>query len=320
VPRASQSKLANPIAENAAENRPKRPFNNGKKRITGPKPDSVRDTRARRAETSRNRTVPATGTPHALKDKVLSVATTEARCDAIENRRVAEPPAPPAKPASQGSPNRKIGQNRGGQLSKVERSRGGRRSTALRLSEVRNIIAAGEFTAEEHRPLNRHTTIHFEAAQIADPVRAIGQYLKLAGDWLRTQGAVFAYIWVREAGEKKGEHVHILMHVRPDLVSAFARRERGWRTRIGAARALGAFRSSAVGRSYRHAVTGIQFGERYSDHLRQVIGYLLKGAERRAVDALGLRRVEPGGELWGKRSGMSENIGHAARLRSGSIK
>jgi hypothetical protein len=190
----------------------------------------------------------------------------------------------------------------------------------MRLSEVRNIIAAGEFTAAEHRPLNRHTTIHFEAAQIADPVRAIGQYLKLAGDWLRTQGAVFAYIWVREAGEKKGEHVHILMHVRPDLVSAFARRERGWRTRIGAARALGAFHSSAVGRSYRHAVTGIQYGERYSDHLGEVIGYLVKGAERRAVDALGLTRVEPGGELWGKRSGMSENIGRAARRRSGSIK
>jgi hypothetical protein len=187
------------------------------------------------------------------------------------------------------------------------------------LSEVRNIMAAGVFTAKEHRPLNRHTTIHFEAAQIADPVRAIGQYLKLAGDWLRTQGAAFAYIWVREAGETKGEHVHILMHVRPDLISAFARRERGWRKRIGAKRAWGAFRTTPVGRSYRHGELGIQFGERYSDALAGIVGYLVKGAEPRAADALELSRAASGGELWGKRSGMSENMGRAARRRSGLL-
>ena len=177
-------------------------------------------------------------------------------------------------------------------------------------------MAAAVFTAQEHRPLNRHTTIHFEAAGIDQPVRAIGQYLKLAGDWLRTRGQPFAYIWVRESGDRKGEHVHILMHVPPQMAKQFARRERGWRKRIGARPALGAFRSTPVGRSYRHGEVGIQFGESYCDHLNEIVAYLVKGAEPVAVKALGHVRAEPGGELWGKRTGTSENIGRAARSRS----
>ncbi len=203
--------------------------------------------------------------------------------------------------------------------SKVDRSRRGRRSTALSLSEVRNIMAAGVFAVLKHRPLNRHTTIHFEKAGIADPVTALRRYTKLARDWLSTQNATLSYIWVREAGDTKGEHAHVMMHVPAHLISAFARRERGWRKRMGAKRARGAFRSTAIGVSYRHAEVGMQFGELYSEALAGMVGYLVKGAEPRAVEALQLSRVEPGGELWGKRSGMSENINRAARARA-SIK
>ena len=199
---------------------------------------------------------------------------------------------------------------------KISRIRRGRRSTALRLAEVRNILAAAVFTAQQHRPLNRHTTIHFEAAGISEPVAALRAYMKLARDWLRTQGAGFSYIWVRESGEHKGEHAHILMHVPSGLVAQFARRERGWRKLIGAKRAAGAFRSTPIGRSYRHAEVGIQYGESYSDALEGVIGYLVKGADQRAVELLKLDRVEDGGELWGKRTGMSETIGRTARRRS----
>jgi hypothetical protein len=191
----------------------------------------------------------------------------------------------------------------------------GRRSTALRLGEVRNIFAAAVFTQRNSLPLNRHTTIHFDAACIADPVASLRGYTKLARDWLRTKGAPFAYIWVRESGGRKGEHAHLLMHVPANLVREFARRERGWRKRMGAKRALGAFHSTPVGRSYLHAEVGIQYGQSYSDHLAEIVGYLVKGAEPRAVKAFGLVRVEAGGELWGKRTGMSENIGRAARAR-----
>src|SRR5687768_2972502 len=138
-------------------------------------------------------------------------------------------------------------------FTKGEQNRQGRRSTTLRLSEVRNIMAAAVFTAQEHRPFNRHTTIHFDAAGIVDPVAALRSYMKLARDWLRAQGATFAYLWVRESGQSKGEHAHILMHVPAKLVAQFARRERGWRKRIGAKPRWGVFRSTAIGRSYRHA-------------------------------------------------------------------
>lgn len=195
--------------------------------------------------------------------------------------------------------------------------RRGRRSTALRLPEVENIFAAAVFTAEIQLPLNRFTTIHFEAASLIDPVRTTGRYTKLAGDWLRTKGAVLSYLWVREsAGERKGDHVHLLWSIPPDLIREFARREIGWRKKLGGRAKSGAFKSKPVGRSYRHAFVQIQFGEQYKDHLRGIVGYLVKGAEPKAVRALGLVTVESGGELWGKRSGMSANIDRAARRRA----
>jgi hypothetical protein len=296
VPRVQRSKLANPCAENALPKSAKPPFNTGKKRLTGPTRSS---THARRAELSRNSDPVAVGTGRAIKGKVLSAATIAPAASQVTRR--SDP---------------KIGESREASQSKVDRNRSGRRSTALRLSEVRNIMAAAVFTAQEHRPLNRHTTIHFDKAGIADPVAALRSYTKLARDWLATKGAVLSYIWVRESGDRKGEHAHLLMHVPANLASVFARRERGWRKLIGAKRARGAFRSTAVGRSYRHAEVGIQYGEHYADHLRDIVGYLVKGAEQRAVKALQLTRVAPGGELSGKRTGMSENINRTARARA----
>jgi hypothetical protein len=281
------TKLANPDEAGTLANSGKQPFSIRKKRLTGREHRSADEARAAVKETPQNRAPAEPGTPHAIKDSFQSPTATAAEGGEAEVRS-----------------------------SKVGRNRRGRRSTSLTLAQVRNIMAAVVFTAKEHRPLNRHTTIHFDAAGIADPVAALRAYTKLMRDWLRMQGAPFAYIWVREAGEHKGEHAHLLLHVPPDLTGAFARRERGWRKRIGATRALGAFRSTPVGRSYRHAESGIQFGEHYSDHLAAIVSYLCKGAEARAVRALRLSRVEPGGELWGKRTGMSENIGRAARQRA----
>jgi hypothetical protein len=263
-----------------------------------------------------------------------ALGTRRAIKDNFESPTATEPDTSPGPPNRCGSRNPKIGRftaSGGGKaathgtdnardscqrFTKIEQNRRGRRSTALRLSEVRNIMAAAVFTAEEHRPLNRHTTIHFDAAGIADPVTTLRRYTKLARDWLRTQGVTFAYIWVREAGDRKGEHAHILMAVPSKLIKAFALRERSWRRLIGAKRAPGAFHSTPIGRSYRHAEVGIQYGESYSEHLGEIVSYLVKGAEPRAVEALSLTRAQFGGDLWGKRSGISENIGRAARRRT----
>jgi len=258
-------------------------FNNGKKRLTGHFAQSPCARGRCDGQSAQISGSARLGTGRAVKEKVLSPAV-----------------------LAIGSPRA---------FTKIERNRKGRRSTALGLSEVRNIMAAAFFTAQEQRPLNRHTTVHFDAAGISEPVVALRSYMKLARDWLRTQGAPFAYIWVRESGETKGEHAHILMHVPPQLVAQFARRERGWRKRIGAEREKGAFHSTSIGRSYRHGEIGVQYGQSYADALAGMIGYLVKGSDLRAVKALGLTRVAPGGELWGKRTGTSENIGRSARER-----
>lgn len=297
MPRVHLSKLANPGPKNAPQKRAKSPFFNGKKRLTGADPNSRQTPRVECPELS---APAAIGTDGAIKDKVLGDATIAA--------------AVGRKTRTRGD--RKIGANRGAGQSKIDRSRLGRRSTVLRLKEVQNILAAAVFTAQEHRPLNRHTTIHFDACAITDPVTALRNYTKLARDWLATQGATFAYIWVREAGDAKGQHAHLLMHIPADLILAFARRERGWRKRIGAKRARGAFLSTAVGRSYRHGEVKMQYGDHYGDDLRGIVGYLVKGAEPRAVKEFQLSRVELGGELWGKRTGMSENINRTARARA----
>ncbi|MCL6683983.1 hypothetical protein [Sphingomonas alba] len=193
--------------------------------------------------------------------------------------------------------------------------RRGRRSTGLRKRDVENILAAGDNTPREHRGFNRFTTIHFEAAKIADPVWAIGRLMKLAGDWLRTKGEALRYIWVREAGDGKGDHVHILWYVPPLLSREFAKRERGWRKLMGAKPCKRAFKSVPVGMSLKHSIYEIQFGQHYSDALRGVLEYIVKGAEPKAAEALGLALRRPGGELWGKRYGMSENINRTARSR-----
>lgn len=261
------------------------------------------DTRARRVKTSENFALGGSGTHRAIIDTVLSGPTIEPTAEAKRSR---------TRPHEQP----KIGRNRVAGSSKAGRSKGGRRSKALRLAEVRNIMAAAVFTANNSVPLNRHTTIHFDKCGIVEPVAALRCYMKLARDWLRTQGAPFAYIWVRESGDGKGEHAHVLMRVPPHLAKAFSRLERGWRVRIGARKASRAFKTRPIGKNYRHCESGAQYGELYLDHLREIVGYLVKGAEPKAVTALGLTRVQPGGELWGKRTGMSENINRAARARA----
>ena len=199
MPCVIRSKLANLSEPERLRIRTKTPYNNGKKRLTGPTAESRNSTRVSSAKGSKNCQGAQRGTGRAIKDKVLGSATI---CG--ETAQLTRPREKPnASKVERSRPN-KIGQNIRG-----------RRSTALRLSDVQNIIAAAVFTANNTEPLNRHTTIHFEAAEIGDPVGALRRYTKLARDWLRTQGAPFAYIWVRESGDGKGEHAHLLMHVPP---------------------------------------------------------------------------------------------------------
>ena len=99
------------------------------------------------------------------------------------------------------------------------RNNGKKPSWNLSLQNCLDLIAAGNFAEVSGLRFNRHWTVHYEKAGIAeyDAARFIGRLLKLAGDYARRHGGRLAAIWVREGGEGKGGHVHILIHLSPGL-------------------------------------------------------------------------------------------------------
>lgn len=78
----------------------------------------------------------------------------------------------------------------------------------------------------------------------------------------------------------------------------------------GAKPKAGVFLSRPIGRSLHHALSG---GADYEANLTGALDYLLKGADHRAREALGIMQCEPGGLVVGKRCAASVNIGPAAR-------
>lgn len=188
-------------------------------------------------------------------------------------------------------------------------------SHSLSESQAQNIIDAAHFAATMAKPLNRFTTIHWQQAGVTTNIQgATLRFLKLAADWLRLRGETLAYIWVRESGDGKGEHVHILLHVPPYLGRAFSSRQRGWLKACGASFSKGMIFSRPVGRSLSHAFVGIRYGEPYQDHLDAALNYVLKSTSPHAHARLGLPKHEPSGVIIGKRCSTSQNIGRAARL------
>jgi hypothetical protein len=195
--------------------------------------------------------------------------------------------------------------------------RKGRRSTALRAKDCENLILAAEHARCIGKPLNRMLTVHFDAAGIADPVKATGQLLKLMGDWLRCYNTAITAVWVREAGPTKGEHVHILLSIPPNKIGSFNRMQRGWFKKIGAAWKRGVYLSRPIGGSHKAAFSEACTGL-YQQALTGVLHYLLKGADAQGRTAHSISKRGAGGELWGKRCGTTENIGRAARSCAGS--
>jgi hypothetical protein len=198
-----------------------------------------------------------------------------------------------------------------------QRNSATRVSHSIKQHDAENILAAAHFAIQCDLPLNRFVTIHWQQARLAGPAQAATlRFLKLARDWMRLRGAQLAFVWVRENGPTKGEHVHILLHCPPALARGFGERQRGWLKQAGAHFCRGVIFTRPIGRNYRHATVGMQFGEAYTNHLGEVLGYVLKGASPQAARVLGFVRLEAGGMVVGKRCSTSENIGRIARTRA----
>lgn len=214
------------------------------------------------------------------------------------------PPAPTSKPRAPFIPI----PGRGGARNRRDRS-----SSALSLTAAAGLIDAAAFALSAGLSLNRFVTLHWASGGVTDDLAALARWLKLAGDWIRSCGGRFAYIWVRETGPDKGAHVHILLHLPPDLAAGFDRRQRGWQTASGALWKAGVRYSRPIGRNLRHYAMGEIDGQSYEANLAETLDYVLKGADDAARERLGIRRKEPGGVIVGKRCAVSQNIGPEAR-------
>jgi hypothetical protein len=193
------------------------------------------------------------------------------------------------------------------------RNRADRVSSHLTLRQCQELIAAASHAERLGLWFNRHWTVHYERAGIDDANAAafIGRLIKLVREYSARRGG-FAAIWVRESGEGKGGHVHILMHLPARL--SLKGRTRRWVRLAGGKCQSGVSYIRAVAGRVSAADNG---GEHYSHNLKVVREYLLKGASREASEALRLER-EPTvqGRILGKRCGSTENIGPSARKTS----
>lgn len=189
------------------------------------------------------------------------------------------------------------------------RNRADRVTTALSERDAGKLLEANARALQIGLPFNRFITVHWESAGLADGLKATGRLLKLMGDWLRTRGRQVAFTWVRENGHGKGAHVHILIHLPPDLLDAFNRRQRGWLKACGALWRGGVLKTRSIGRTYQQALGG---GPDYLANLAETVDYVLKSADHRARERFGVRRCEDGGTVVGKRCGVSQNLGPAA--------
>jgi hypothetical protein len=161
-------------------------------------------------------------------------------------------------------------------------------------------------------PFNRHLTIHWQQAGIPDEraAWATGRFLKLAGDWVAKRGGRFAWAWVRENGERKGSHAHILLHL--PAGTRIGRMQRRWLRSITAKPySASTIKTARIGGTAGAAQSA---PAAYRANLAVVVGYILKGASPSAARKLELQRLEAGGRIIGKRAATSQNIGWAARV------
>ncbi len=192
------------------------------------------------------------------------------------------------------------------------RNNGKKPSWNLSLQNCLDLIAAGEFAEASGLRFNRHWTVHYERAGIAehDATRFIGRLLKLAGDYARRHGGRLAAIWVREGGEGKGGHVHILIHLSPRL--SLRGRTRRW-VRLAGGRCIA--KVSRVRPIAGRVAAADADSEHYRHNASVVRKYVLKNAEDSAGEILGLTLKGQSGLVVGKRCGWTQNIGQDAMSR-----
>lgn len=193
------------------------------------------------------------------------------------------------------------------------RNHSDRESHELSVAQVGNLTEAVRHAGAIGLPLNRMTTIHWEAAGLPLEAmsKATGRFIDRMTKAITRHGGKTAWLWVHEGGEQEGGHCHLLAHVPPNIVPVLTRLQRGWLGQItGRPYSKGVICSKPIG-----GRLGIEVNnpDLHAANLNTVLAYVLKGASQEAVLQYGLTRLKPGGRIIGKRCGVSQNIGMKSR-------
>jgi len=191
------------------------------------------------------------------------------------------------------------------------RNRADRESWHLSYGQVKKLLMAARVAELTGLRFNRHWTVHYERAGIAecDGARFIGHLLKLASAQARRDGGQMAAIWVRENGEGKGGHVHIMLHL--PAGTHLRNRTRRWIVAAGGKYRARVSRVNSIGGRLSFAELGgdPMSDQHYRANAEAVLRYLLKYGNVGAGEALGLARFGEAGKVIGKRCGFTQNIG-----------
>lgn len=192
------------------------------------------------------------------------------------------------------------------------RNHADRASFELTDAQVDEINSAAKFAILTGRIFQRHWTVLYERAGIAehDAARFIGKLLDLVSKQARRAGGYLTAIWVREMGKVKGGHVHILLHLPPGFT--LRNRTRRWIETAG-----GSY-NPKVSKVTRIRGTSLN-SDNYASNTRacanatNVARYLMKSSRLEKGQSMGLGKCGRAGRIIGKRNGSTQNIGPKAR-------
>jgi hypothetical protein len=218
-----------------------------------------------------------------------------------------------------------------------------RASAAISAAKAKDLADAVEHAGVIGLPLVKFITIHFAVAGLAETIRpqeAVGKFLKLASQWLRSKGHGFAYVWVLERVTSIREHVHLMCSCPDALAAEFNRKANGvWMEKAGMLTAREARkRAKAQGRDSK-AIEIERIGLRgyhpstadwqraYRNQVTGTLLYHLKGIDpdqfpanddgdcviRTSSGATLVIKPEHEGTIFGRRCSRSENISDKAR-------
>lgn len=136
-------------------------------------------------------------------------------------------PVSPLNARSRGSGQRIL--RRGGFNNRADRI-----SWELSRSQCERLIDATHLAFQLGRPFNRFITLAWGKCEIDRElcVMAMGRWIALLRDWLRSQGFCHSWAWVQEWGPSFGAHCHALLHIPPTLDHLFKPMPRKWMVQV----------------------------------------------------------------------------------------